>query len=60
MKIRLAIHVTYENKSIRTKPRDRFASKGIDLGAVIKVAVMAALSWVVRKLITVFTGLDFE
>lgn len=58
LQIKIVVHVTGKNKSVRGVPRDSLLRKRIDSNAVLRMTVMAFLGWVGRKLLSIFMGDD--
>jgi hypothetical protein len=58
LQIKIVVLVTGNKESVRGVSRDSPSRKRIDSNAVLRMTVMAFLSWVGRKLLSMFMGND--
>lgn len=58
LQIKIVVHVAGKKESVPEVPRDSPSRKRIDSNAVLGMTVMAFLSWVGRKLFSMFMGDD--
>jgi hypothetical protein len=58
LQIKIVVHVAGKKESVPEVPRDSPSRKRIDSNAVLRMTVMAFLSWVGRKLFSMLMGDD--